>query len=115
LINSPIIFEKYPGLYQAAKESAAPGIRCGLTLNHNFMDYHLPKALDVSSPSVTIIIESNDEFGPFGAKEGSLPVCMNGYCALANAIYDAVQVRIADWPAIPEKILKALEKREMGG
>lgn len=83
----------------------------GHAFNHNFLDYHFPTALDTIRPSETMIIESNDPFGPFGAKEGSLSIAMTGYSAVANAIYDAVGVRITDWPATPEKILKALEEK----
>ncbi len=89
--------------------------KTGYSFNHNFLDYHFPTALDTISPSATLIIESNDPFGPFGAKEGSLSICMSGYCALANAIYDAVGVRVTDWPATPEKVLKALDHGKQKG
>jgi CO/xanthine dehydrogenase Mo-binding subunit len=63
----------------------------------------------LDSPDIVpIIVESVDPEGPFGAKEageGSLAAVIP---AVANAIYDAVGVRITALPITPEKVLKAL-------
>jgi putative selenate reductase molybdopterin-binding subunit len=54
------------------------------------------------------MIDTNDPFGPFGAKSVS-EISVNGAApAIANAIHDAVGVWIRDWPFSPEKILRAL-------
>ena len=59
-----------------------------------------------------ILVESEDPDAPFGAKEcgeGSVaPVAP----AIANAIYDAIGVRIKNLPITREKILKALKEKE---
>jgi len=83
----------------------------GQLINPNFVDYRLPRFSDYPAQLETIFIENEDGIGPHGAKglgEGELiPVAP----ALANAIYDAVGIRLYDLPITPEKILKALTRR----
>jgi CO/xanthine dehydrogenase Mo-binding subunit len=81
----------------------------GVTLTPSFSEYLLPTALD--APHVeTIMIESKDGAGPFGAKGVGEPSCVSIAPALANAVCDAIGVRILDLPLTPEKILRALKK-----
>ncbi|MDP2937003.1 MAG: molybdopterin-dependent oxidoreductase, partial [Dehalococcoidia bacterium] len=78
--------------------------------NDTLKDYRMPTAVDI--PNIEPhIVESQDHEGPFGAKSaGELPlVPVAG--AVANAIYDAVGVRITDLPITPEKVLRALKAR----
>jgi len=60
-----------------------------------------------------VIIEDPDPSGPYGAKGIGEPGLVPTAPAIANAIYDAVGVRIKDLPITPEKVLAAL--REKGG
>jgi CO/xanthine dehydrogenase Mo-binding subunit len=80
----------------------------GQLINPNFVDYRLPRFSDYPGEVESIFIENEDGIGPHGAKglgEGELiPVAP----AIANAIYDAVGIRIYDLPITPEKILQAL-------
>lgn len=81
----------------------------GQTLNANYLDYWFPTALDV--PHIEpIIVSSNDPFGPFGAKEGSLSISISMYSAIACAIHEATGVWLKEAPFTPEKVLQALEK-----
>ena len=57
-------------------------------------------------------IETNDSFGPFGAKGAGEPGLVPTAPAIANAIYNAVGIRIHDLPITPEKILKALKRKK---
>ncbi len=86
----------------------------GRVLNGNLLDYQVPTTMDIPELKV-IFVESNEPLGPFGAKgvgEASQN-CSGG--AMANAIYDAIGVRISSLPITPEKILKAIrEKSAMG-
>ena len=83
----------------------------GRTLNSNFLDYKMLTALDVS-PIDSIFIESIDPNGPFGAKGVGEPALVPTAAAIANAIYDAVGVRIKSLPITPDKILAALEEKK---
>jgi CO/xanthine dehydrogenase Mo-binding subunit len=85
----------------------------GIVLNPNFQDYWVFYINDVPE-SKAILVESIDPAGPYGAKGlgemGMVPTA----AAIANAIYDAVGVRIKSLPITPEKILAALKKKTPG-
>ena len=84
----------------------------GRILNPSFLNYKVPTALEMPKNEI-LLVESEDLDAPFGAKEcaeGSIaPIA----AAIANAIYDAIGIRIMSLPITPEKILKAL--REVRG
>ncbi len=62
----------------------------------------------------TVLIEDPDPNGPFGAKEVGQGPLLPVPPALANAIYDAVGVRIDEIPITPDKVLRALERKAKG-
>jgi len=82
----------------------------GKILNPNFRDYKIPTVQEMNFPIDLEFIETNDSYGPFGAKGVAEPGLVPTAPAIANAIYDAVGVRIRDLPITPEKILAALKK-----
>ena len=59
------------------------------------------------------IVESDEPNGPYGAKGASETAILPGAPAIANALFDAVGVRITELPITPEKVLAAL--RAQGG
>ena len=85
----------------------------GYLKNGNFLDYKVPTVKDVP-PVQAVIVESDEQDGPFGAKGIGEPGLVPTAPAIANAIYDAVGVRIKDLPITPEKILKALKEKKKG-
>ncbi len=108
-VEGQVIGSVYMGLGQALQEEMV--WRGGRLMNPTFLDYRIPATLD--TPQIDcIIVESIDPEGPFGAKEageGSLAATIP---AVANAIYDAVGVRITSLPITPEKILAALQAKK---
>ncbi|MFH1350664.1 MAG: xanthine dehydrogenase family protein molybdopterin-binding subunit [Pseudomonadota bacterium] len=79
----------------------------GQVMNANFTDYRIPVASDM--PEIeSIIIESNDPTGPYGAKEASEAVHPAIVAAIANAIANAVGARPKSLPITPEKVLELL-------
>jgi len=88
-------------------------IEKGVILTPSLSEYLLPTSMDV--PDVeTILIESGDGVGPFGAKGVGEPSVCSVAPAIANAVCDAIGVRIFDLPLTPEKIVKAIkEKKEV--
>jgi CO/xanthine dehydrogenase Mo-binding subunit len=84
----------------------------GRIANPNFRDYKIPTAGEMDFPVDLDFIETDDGFGPFGAKGVGEPGLVPTAPAIANAVFDAVGVRIRDLPITPEKILAALEKRK---
>lgn len=81
----------------------------GIVMNPNFMDYKVLTAMDMP-PVKTFLIESNEVEGIYGAK-GCAHTGIATAPAIANAIYNAVGVRIKDLPITPMKILEALEEK----
>ena len=79
----------------------------GRMLADDFDTYKIPGSLDMPELE-TILLEQPDPTGPFGAKGVGEPGCVCQAAAIANAIYDAVGVRIWSLPMTPEKVLGAL-------
>jgi 4-hydroxybenzoyl-CoA reductase subunit alpha len=82
----------------------------GRVMNANLADYRIPTALD-TPPIETIIVESQEPNGPYGAKEVGEGGIMPTIPAILNAIYDATGVMVDELPAAPERIRKALRGR----
>ena len=85
-------------------------VKDGKVLNPDLLDYRLFTSADM--PIIeTHIIETDDPGGPFGAKGvgemGGTPTA----AAIANAIYDAVGVRMNQVPMTPERVLAALDAK----
>lgn len=83
----------------------------GQYLNTSFLDYLLPTALDAPVETRGLEMKTIDPKGPFGAKEAGEGVMVPTAPAIANAIYDAIGVRIYDLPITPDKIKKAMGKK----
>jgi len=83
----------------------------GKLVNSGYMYYALPRAADV--PTIrSFVVDCHDPVGPYGAKGvGELGINPPP-AAIANAVYDAIGVRIRDLPLTPDKILTALAQRE---
>ncbi|MGE3274876.1 MAG: xanthine dehydrogenase family protein molybdopterin-binding subunit [Vicinamibacterales bacterium] len=109
----------YMGLGEALMEEQAfrrlPP-RLSNAVVHKFpsiLEYKSPTSLDM--PEVfTDLIEDPDPRGPFGAKEVGQGPLLPIMPAVANAVYDAVGVRVDEVPVTPEKVLKALAARAQG-
>ena len=86
----------------------------GRLANGNFADYTMATA-DAVPMLRGGFVESNDPNGPYGAKGASETAILPGAPAIANAVYDAVGVRIVDLPITPEKVLAALRARKQEG
>jgi CO/xanthine dehydrogenase Mo-binding subunit len=83
----------------------------GRVKNTSFLDYKIPSALDV--PEITsLLVEAPHRDGPWGAKGIGEMTLVPMAAAIANAIYDAVGVRIKDLRITPDKILEALKAKE---
>ena len=86
--------------------------KTGAFLNANLSDYKVMTMLDMPrmADMQEIIVENPWEWGPFGAKGMSETGMATTPAAIANAIYNAIGVRIYDDNFRPETILKALGK-----
>jgi xanthine dehydrogenase molybdopterin-binding subunit B len=85
-------------------------------LVHKFpsiLEYKSPTSLDMPE-IITDLVEHPDPAGPFGAKEVGQGPLLPIMPAVANAVFDAVGVRVDEVPITPEKILKALAAKAAG-
>jgi len=86
----------------------------GICKTPSFAEYLIPTVCDFPDTEV-IILESGTGVGPFGAKGIGEPALTPAAPAVANAVADALGVRIPDLPFTPKKVLKAIERaREEG-
>ncbi|VAX37973.1 Xanthine dehydrogenase, molybdenum binding subunit [hydrothermal vent metagenome] len=88
--------------------------RKGRVANANFANYRLPRSLS-TPPMESILIETNDPEGPFGAKGMGEAALLPTSAAIANAIEDAVGIRLKELPFTPEKVIMALKEKEEKG
>ncbi|MEO6393365.1 MAG: molybdopterin cofactor-binding domain-containing protein [Pyrinomonadaceae bacterium] len=104
----------YMGLGEALMEEMTYRERRNVV--HKFpsmLEYKSPTTLEMCDV-VTYLIEDPDPNGPYGAKEVGQGPLLPVMPAIANAVYDAVGVRIDEVPITPEKIMHALREKAKG-
>src|SRR5690349_15814106 len=104
----------YMGLGEALMEEMT--YRGDLKVVHkipSLLEYKSPTTLEMCDV-ITYLVEDPDPNGPFGAKEVGQGPLLPVMPAVANAVYDAVGVRIDEVPITPEKVFKALKKKGKG-
>lgn len=107
-VEGQVIGSVWMGMGQALTEEMI--WKDGLLMNPSLLEYRSPSS--VESPEVEpIIVESIDPEGPFGAKECSEGALAATIPAIANAIYDAVGIRLHESPFTPERVLAALRAK----
>jgi len=108
-VEGQIIGSVWMGMGQALTEEMV--WKDGMLMNPGLLEYRSPSSIE--SPAIEpIIVESVDPEGPFGAKECSEGSLAATIPAIANAIYDAVGVRLHESPFTPERVLAALRAKK---
>jgi len=95
------------GLGYALQENLI--VEQGVIQTPSFSEYLVPTARDFPTTQV-IMLESGSGVGPFGAKGIGEPSLTPAAAAVANAVADALGVRIFELPITPEKVLAALDQ-----
>jgi 4-hydroxybenzoyl-CoA reductase alpha subunit len=106
----------YMGLGEAMMEEMAYRSDVNANVVHKFpslLEYKSPTTKEMSEV-VTFLVEDPDPNGPFGAKEVGQGPLLPIPPAVANALHDAVGVRVDEIPATPEKVLAALKLAAQG-
>ena len=88
------------------RRDPGPG-RDGLLMAASLLDYRMPTSLDVAELHA-LVVERPDARGPYGAKEAGEGPLHSAIPAIANAVFDAVGVRIDHLPITPAKVLQGL-------
>jgi 4-hydroxybenzoyl-CoA reductase alpha subunit len=112
LVEGQMEGSAYMGFGEALMEeqiykSADQG-RAGLHNAPSLLDYRIPTSLDTPELQ-SLIVESIDPEGPYGAKEAGEGPLHPSIPAIANAIYDAVGVRLDSLPFSPPNVWRAIE------
>jgi CO/xanthine dehydrogenase Mo-binding subunit len=111
LVEGQVEGSIYMGLGEALMEEQV--FRHGLHKIPSMLEYKSPTTLE--TPEITtILVQTHDPEGPFGAKEAGQGPLLPVIPAVANAVYDAVGVRIDEVPITADKILKALDEQTRG-
>jgi 4-hydroxybenzoyl-CoA reductase subunit alpha len=113
-LNPPNVEGQIEGsAYMAYGEAIAEEqvFRGGLHKKPSLLEYKLPTSLDTPRLE-SIVVETADEEGPYGAKEAGEGPLNPVIPAIANAVYDAIGVRFDETPITPHKVLDALAKRK---
>ncbi len=106
LVAGQIEGSVYMGIAEALLEDHDVN-RFGLHRGPSLLDYRIPTSVD--TPEIySIIVESVDPEGPYGAKEAGEGPLHSAIPALANAVFDAVGIRMHHLPFTPGKVLVAL-------
>jgi CO/xanthine dehydrogenase Mo-binding subunit len=110
-VEGQVVGSVYMALGEALFEEQT--FRRGYLKNPSILEYRSPTFLEM--PDVeTFLVETDDPEGPFGAKEVGQGPLLPVIPAVANAIYDAVGVRVDEVPISPDKVVKALQEKAKG-
>jgi 4-hydroxybenzoyl-CoA reductase alpha subunit len=111
LVEGQVEGSIYMGIGEALMEEQV--FRKNLHKHPSMLDYKSPTTLE--TPEIhTILVETDDPEGPFGAKEAGQGPLLPVIPAIANAIHHALGIRIDEVPITPDKVLKALEEKRLG-
>src|SRR5437899_7240948 len=111
LVEGQVEGSVYMGIGEALMEAQV--FRKGLHKHPSMLEYKSPTTLE--TPQIhNILVETDDPEGPFGGKEAGQGPLLPVLPAIANAVYNAVGVRVDEVPIVPEKILKGLELKRQG-
>jgi 4-hydroxybenzoyl-CoA reductase alpha subunit len=98
----------YMGLGEVLMEEQV--FRRGLHKIPSMLEYKSPTTLEMP-PVESILVETLDPEGPYGAKECGQGPLLPVIPAVANALFDALGVHVSELPITPEKVMAALEQR----
>ncbi|HLF48676.1 MAG TPA: molybdopterin cofactor-binding domain-containing protein [Methylomirabilota bacterium] len=111
LVEGQVEGSIYMGLGEVLMEEQV--FRKGVHKIPSMLEYKSPTALE--TPEIhTILVETDDPEGPFGAKEAGQGPLLPVIPAVANAVYDAVGVRVDETPISPDKVVRGLELKRQG-
>jgi 4-hydroxybenzoyl-CoA reductase subunit alpha len=111
LVEGQVEGSVYMGIGEALMEAQV--FRKGLHKQPSMLDYKSPTALE--TPEIhTMLVETDDPEGPFGAKEAGQGPLLPVIPAIANAVYHAIGVRFDEVPITADMVLKGLELKRQG-
>jgi 4-hydroxybenzoyl-CoA reductase alpha subunit len=111
LVEGQVEGSVYMGIGEALMEEQV--FRKGVHKAPSLLEYKSPTTLE--TPEIrTFLVETDDPEGPFGAKEAGQGPLLPVIPAIANAVYQAIGVRVDEIPVTPDKILRGLDLKRRG-
>jgi CO/xanthine dehydrogenase Mo-binding subunit len=111
LVEGQVEGSIYMGLGEVLMEEQV--FRKGVHKFPSMLEYKTPTTLE--TPEIhTILVETDDPEGPFGAKEAGQGPLLPIIPAVANAVFAAVGVRVDETPITPDKVIRGLELKRQG-
>jgi 4-hydroxybenzoyl-CoA reductase alpha subunit len=113
LVEGQMEGSAYMGFAEAIMEEQLfhdEGPQAGLLCGPSLLDYRIPTIADTPELQA-LIVESYDPEGPYGAKEAGEGPLHPSIPAIANAVYDAVGIRLRRLPFYPSEVLRLLGEK----
>jgi CO/xanthine dehydrogenase Mo-binding subunit len=111
LVEGQVEGSVYMGIGEALMEEQV--FRKGVHKFPSMLEYKSPTTME--TPEIhTMLVETDDPEGPFGAKEAGQGPLLPVMPAIANAIYQATGVRVDEVPITPDKVMKGLDLMRRG-
>jgi 4-hydroxybenzoyl-CoA reductase subunit alpha len=118
-LNPMVVEGQFEGSVAMGGQGGMLGEECrwhgGHLMNPSMLEYKIPTIKDMP-PIKSILVESVDPDGPYGAKEAGMSVAMSAAQAYCRAVGDALGIYFNHYPLTAERILDAIKrKKEHGG
>jgi 4-hydroxybenzoyl-CoA reductase alpha subunit len=111
LVEGQVEGSVYMGIGEALMEEQV--FRKGVHKFPSMLEYKSPTTLE--TPEIhTMLVETDDPEGPFGAKEAGQGPLLPVMPAIANAVYQAVGVRVDELPITADKVMRGLDLKRRG-
>ena len=112
--ESQVIGAVTQGLSAGLFEERVMDSNLGYPVNTNLRDYKIATSLDMPEITTIFVDVVDDRLNNLGAKGLGEPPRIPSSAAIANAVYNAIGVHVAEIPMTPKRVLEALKRKEAG-
>ena len=112
--ESQVVGAVTQGLSAGLFEERVMDSNLGYPVNTNLRDYKIATSLDMPEITTIFVDVVDDRLNIMGAKGLGEPPRISSSAAIANAVYNAIGVHVAEIPMTPKRVLEALKRKEAG-
>ena len=112
--DSQVVGAVTQGLSAGLFEERVMDSNIGYPVNTNLRDYKIATSLDMPEITAIFVDVVDDRLNNLGAKGLGEPPRIPSSAAIANAVYNAIGVHVAEIPMTPKRVLEALKRKEAG-
>lgn len=99
------------GMGMALFEERVMDARLGMMINDSMLSYLIPTTQDTPQSIAAVEIPTTDQSNSINAKGLGEPPLVGAGASIANAVFNAIGVRIREYPITPDKVLNALRRK----